>query len=86
MANQRTAQLVFVVAQQENPAPRIQHGKGAAQYAGAIRPVIHQIAKLNDEKAKRFRPRKRSLKSLGLSMHITHHAQPGKAGVTQPAR
>ena len=54
MANQRPPQLMFVIAQQKNPAPRVQQGKGAAQHAGAIWPVIHQIAKLDDEKAKRL--------------------------------
>ena len=86
MANQRAAELMFVIAQQEYPAPSIQHGESAPQHARAIRPVIHQITKLDNEKAERFRAGNGGVKSLRLSMHITHHAQAGKAGVTQPAR
>jgi hypothetical protein len=86
MANQGAAELMFVIAQQENAAPRIQHGESAPQYAWAIWPVIHQITKLDDEKAKGFRARDGGFEGVRFPMHIADHAQPGKAGITQPPR
>ena len=76
MAGEEAGQLQIVIAQQEQPAALIDQPEHDAQRLGVVRPVVGEVAELNDEAV--------GCGGVGecdgVAMHVAHHADGGVLG------